>query len=53
MNDQYYMLSEIKETPDIIKNIFESNIEPIKEIASKIRNYNPRFSMLVGRGSLG
>ncbi|MGC8758087.1 SIS domain-containing protein [Caldisericum sp.] len=51
MNDQYYMLSEIKETPDIIKNIFESNIEPIKEIASKIRNYNPRFSMLVGRGS--
>lgn len=45
------MIKEIRETPDVIRRLFESEKSNIAEIAEKIRKYDPSFAILSGRGS--
>jgi len=45
------MLSEIKETPPVLRNLFESENDNILRIAERIRKYEPAFAILSGRGS--
>jgi glucosamine--fructose-6-phosphate aminotransferase (isomerizing) len=45
------MLKEIKETPYVIRNLFEFEKDNIVKIAERIRQYDPSFAILSGRGS--
>jgi glucosamine--fructose-6-phosphate aminotransferase (isomerizing) len=49
--DKYEMLSEIKETPTVLKKLFKSEKENIAIIADRITRYKPTFAILSGRGS--
>jgi len=51
MARRHYMLNEIKETPITIKNFFADNFNRVRVIANKIHEFNPLFSMFIGRGS--
>ena len=45
------MLNEIGETPNVIKNLFESEKNNVEKIAERIKKYDPSFTILSGRGS--
>jgi len=47
----FKMLNEIRETPKVIKNLFESEKNNIEKIAERIKKYDPSFAILSGRGS--
>lgn len=46
-----YMMKEILEQPEIITKCFYANQESIEKIANKIKEFNPKNIIIVGRGT--
>jgi len=52
VNEQEFrMLAEIEEVPEVLRRLIELESDNVKAIASRIKQYAPDFALLAGRGS--
>jgi len=52
VNEQEFrMLAEIEEVPEVLRRLIERESDNVKAIASRIKQYAPDFALLAGRGS--
>lgn len=49
--EQFKMLTEIKQVPAVLKKLLDVETPHMKTIATQIKQYNPAFAVLSGRGS--